>query len=69
MCECVSMTPGVSTFPRASIAVASAGASTDVPSAAILPSRTSTDPFAIAGPAAVMMVTLRITYGGAGRRT
>ena len=39
---------------------ASGGAFTDVPTATILPSRRSTEPFAIEGPAAVMMVALRI---------
>ena len=69
MCECVSMTPGVSTLPRASMTVASEGASTDAPTAAIFPSRTSTAPLGMVGPAAVMMVTFRMTYADAGRLT
>src|SRR6187397_559056 len=43
--------------------ISSAGASTCVPTAAILPSWTSTAPPRIAGPAAVITVTLRMTIG------
>src|SRR5688500_1394302 len=40
---------------------ASAGASTDAPTAAIFPSRSSTDPLRIAGPAAVRIVAFLMT--------
>src|SRR6185503_16702509 len=50
MCECTSIIPGVTYLPVPSITVASGGAVTDVPTAAILPSRKSTEPFAIDGP-------------------
>src|SRR5262252_9372978 len=60
MCECTSMIPGVTYLPVPSITCASAGASIDVPTAAIFPSRSSTEPFAIVAPAAVMIVALRI---------
>src|SRR6202022_4901181 len=45
MCECVSMMPGVTYLPVPSMTTASAGAVTEVPTAAIFPSRSSTDPF------------------------
>jgi hypothetical protein len=61
MCEWTSMMPGVTYFPVPSITKASAGASIDAPTAAIFPSRKSTDAFAIVGPAAVMTVALRIS--------
>src|SRR2546423_679894 len=60
MCECTSIIPGVTYLPVPSITTASAGAVTDAPTAAIFPSRRSTEPFAIEGPAAVMIVALRI---------
>src|SRR6185503_3438995 len=60
MWECTSIIPGVTYFPVPSITKASAGASTDGPTAAIFPSRKSTDAFVIVGPAAVMIVALRI---------
>src|ERR1043166_3857666 len=61
MCECTSMIPGVTYLPVPSITTASAGAVIDVPTAAIFPLRNSTEPFAIEGPAAVMIVALRIS--------
>src|SRR5262245_34998442 len=61
MCECTSISPGVTYLPVPSMIKASAGDSTEVPTAAIFPSRISTEPFAIVGPAAVMIVALRIT--------
>src|SRR5262245_50229318 len=60
MCECTSISPGVTYLPVPSMIKASAGDSTEVPTAAIFPSRISTEPFAIVGPAAVMIVALRI---------
>jgi hypothetical protein len=45
---------------------ASAGALTAVPTAAIFPSRRSTLPFRIVGPAAVMIVTSRISVARVG---
>src|SRR6478609_9598475 len=61
MCECVSMMPGVTYLPVPSITSASLGAETDDPTSAILPSRSSTLPLRIVGPAAVRMVTLRMS--------
>jgi len=61
MCECVSMMPGVTYLPVPSITTASPGALTFAPTAAILPSRSRTLPFRIVGPAAVRMVTLRMS--------
>src|SRR5512132_3566283 len=60
------MTPGVTYFPRPSITSASAGALTVVPTAAIVPSRSSTLPLRIVGPAAVMIVTSRISVAREG---
>src|SRR5436190_4197588 len=57
------MSPGVTTLPVPSMIAASAGASTVAPTAAIRPSRTSTAPSRIDGPAAVITVTLRMTNG------
>ena len=54
------MMPGVRNLPRPSMTSASGGALTVAPTAAILPSRRRTLPFRIVGPAAVMIVTLRI---------
>src|SRR5919108_2376019 len=45
MCECVSMTPGVTNLPLPSITTASDGASTEVPTATIFPSRIRMEPF------------------------
>src|SRR5687767_4859521 len=61
MCECVSTIPGVTNLPAPSITIASAGASTDAPTAAILPSRSRIAPFTMRGPTAVQMVTFRMT--------
>ena len=63
------MTPGVTQRPAASTTTASAGAARSRPTAATLPSRSSTDPPSIAGPAAVRTVALRIKVGreGSGR--
>src|SRR6266849_10333479 len=58
MCECTSMMPGVTYFPVPSITNASGGAVTDAPTAAIFPSRNSTEPFGIKAPAAVIIVAL-----------
>ena len=55
------MIPGVTYLPVPSITTASLGAVTLAPTAAILPSRSSTLPFRIVGPAAVRMVTLRMS--------
>src|SRR6185503_228791 len=55
-CEWTSIIPGVTYFPVPSITNASAGAFTVVPTATILPSRKSTEPFAIEGPPAVIIV-------------
>ena len=57
------MMPGVTYLPAPSITSASAGASTVAPTSAILPSRMSTLPLRIVGPAAVRIVTLRISVG------
>jgi hypothetical protein len=59
----VSISPGVTYLPAPSSTTASAGASTDWPTAAIFPSRRRIAPSRIVGPAAVRMVTLRITVG------
>jgi hypothetical protein len=61
MCECVSMMPGVTHLPLASMTTASDGALTFVPTAATLPSRSSTEPFVIAGPVAVRIVAFRMS--------
>src|SRR4051812_33529167 len=63
MCECVSMMPGVTYLPVPSITTASLGAVVVAPTSAIFPSRSSTLPPRIVGPAAVRMVTLRISVG------
>jgi hypothetical protein len=55
------MIPGVTYFPAPSIANASAGASTVAPTAAIFPFCRRIAPFLIIGPAAVKMLTLRMT--------
>src|SRR5712692_10433927 len=60
MCECTSIMPGVTYLPVPSMTRASTGALMEVPTAAIFPSRSRTDPFWIEGPAAVMIVALRI---------
>src|SRR5262249_55592787 len=61
MCECTSTIPGVTYLPVPSMIRASAGAVIEVPTAAIFPSRSRTDPFWIEGPTAVMIVALRIS--------
>src|SRR5438105_6399551 len=61
MCECVSMMPGVRNFPVPSMTTASAGALTLAPTWVILPFVSTTAPFRIVGPAAVRIVTLRMT--------
>src|SRR5687767_537387 len=53
--------PGVMYFPAPSITTASAGASTVAPTAAIFPFCMRIAPFLISGPAAVRMLTLRIS--------
>src|ERR1051326_1860121 len=63
MCECVSMIPGVTYLPLPSMTTASDGALTDVPTAVILPFERMTEPFRIVGPAAVRIVTFRMTVG------
>src|SRR4051812_41795358 len=68
MCECVSMTPGVTYLPVPSMTTASAGASTVAPTATIFPSRTTRAPWGMRGPAAVRIVALRITVGREGKR-
>src|SRR3954468_16874273 len=60
-CECVSMTPGVTHLPDASITTASEGAVTVAPTAATLPFCNRISPRSLAGPAAVRIVALRIT--------
>jgi len=58
----MSMMPGVTYFPCASIVTtASAGVATFAPTATILPSRSRIDPLRITGPAAVRIVALRIS--------
>src|SRR5690348_8844091 len=57
------MIPGVRYFPVPSIVTASAGAVTLAPTSRIFPSSRSTAPLRIAGPAAVSIVTFRITVG------
>src|SRR5256885_13256563 len=63
MWECVSMIPGVTYLPVPSMTIASDGAVTLAPTCAILPFTSNTDPLRIVGPAAVRIVTLRITVG------
>src|SRR5690348_8583542 len=63
----MSMIPGVTNLPVPSMTTASAGASTDAPTAAIFPSRSRIAPLWTAGPAAVRIVTLRMTVGFDGR--
>src|SRR5437868_4585887 len=57
------MMPGVRYLPEPSTTRASAGGVTVVPTCAIRPFTSTTDPLRIVGPAAVMIVTLRITVG------
>ena len=54
------MIPGVTYLPVPSMTTASAGAVIDAPTATIFPFRSSTEPFGIDCPAAVMIVALRI---------
>src|SRR5215213_6634061 len=63
------MMPGVTYLPAASMTTASAGAFTVAPTAEILPPCIRIAPFRIVGPAAVMMLTLRITVGRDGYAT
>src|SRR5688572_15869829 len=55
------MSPGVTNLPAPSMITASVGAARLAPTPAILPSRRSTAPFWIVGPAAVITVTFRIS--------
>ena len=55
------MIPGVTYLPAPSITSASAGELTVAPTAAIFPFWSRIAPFRIRGPAAVRMLTLRIT--------
>ena len=55
------MMPGVTYLPVPSITTASAGALIDVPTDTIFPSRNRIDAFCIVGPAAVIIVALRIS--------
>ena len=58
----MSMMPGVTYFPCASIVTTkSAGVATFAPTATILPPRSRIEPLRIAGPAAVRIVALRIS--------
>ena len=57
----MSITPGVTHLPVASMTVASAGAFTVWPTAATLPFWSRSDPRSIAGPAAVRIVALRMS--------
>src|SRR6476620_5471444 len=63
------MMPGVTYFPAPSITSASAGALTVAPTAATLPFCRRIAPFRISGPAAVKMLTLRITVVRDGKGT
>src|SRR5688572_28112110 len=63
------MIPGVRYFPAPSITSASAGASTVAPTAAIFPFCMRIAPFLIKGPAAVRMLTFRITVIRDGKGT
>src|ERR1044072_2930677 len=67
MWEWTSTIPGVTYLPVPSITTASGGALTAVPTAAIFPSRSNTEPFTIVGPAAVIIVTLRISVARRGK--
>src|ERR1044071_4829246 len=67
-CGWSSIKPGVTYFPVPSTTTASAGASTFVPSATILPSFSTMEPLGISCPVAVMIVALRMTTGGLGWR-
>src|ERR1700686_1984422 len=60
------MMPGVTYLPAPSMTIASAGALTAAPTAAIFPFWSRIAPFRIIGPAAVRMLTLRITVGREG---
>src|SRR3954468_6842989 len=53
--------PGAMYLPVPSMTIASLGASTVCPTAAIFPFWSRTAPLRIVGPAAVMMLTLRMT--------
>src|SRR5919109_1280499 len=60
------MRPGVTNLPLPSITTASDGASTELPTATIFPSRIRIEPFSTRGPAAVRIVALRMTVGREG---
>ncbi len=60
------MIPGVTYLPEASMTVASSGARTSVPTAAILPSRTSTEAPSSVPCVTVITVAFRISRVGAG---
>jgi hypothetical protein len=61
--------PGVTYFPPPSITTASAGAFTVAPTAATFPFCSKIAPFLMSGPAAVRMLTLRMTVVRAGNGT
>src|SRR5262245_20471770 len=63
------MMPGVTYLPPPSMMTASAGAVTVAPTLTIRPPCIRIAPFGIVGPAAVMIVTLRITVGRDGYGT
>ena len=60
------MKPGVTHFPVPSTTVASSGAVRSVPTAAIFPSRRSTEACSIVGPAAVITVAFLMKTGSEG---
>jgi hypothetical protein len=61
------MMPGVTNLPVPSMITASAGAATCLPTAAIFPSLSNSEPPAMRGPAAVRMVTLVMSVGRDGK--
>ena len=63
-CECTSMMPGVTHLPVPSTRVASAGACSAVPTATILPSRSSTSASSRRWPVPVSTVACWISTGG-----
>ena len=58
--ECASIRPGMRYLSVPSITRTPSGISTSLPTAVILPSRTTTVPFSMTAPVMVMTVTLRI---------
>ena len=62
-CECVSMIPGVTNLPLASITSVPAGTSRFRPTSMILPPRMRRSPPSISSPAAVMIVAPRMRVG------